>query len=96
MTKEQEKHVQTFGEKRFHKVLVAAAITTSADSRFTGAGKIRREISEQAALEASGFPRKPFVLSKHCGSVTEQIETAAQEVFARAYEAACEIARAPA
>jgi hypothetical protein len=93
MTKAQEKHVKTFGKDRFHRVLVAANLTVLADPRLTGANKIRREISQQAALEATGYERAPLILSAFCGTPTRAVEIIAQEAFDKAFAAASEIAR---
>jgi hypothetical protein len=83
----EKKHILEVGRERFHKSLVLANMCVRADSRFVGLDRIRNRIVHQAALQATGYPRAPLSLTD-LGHIPAETQQAADEVFARAIEAA--------
>lgn len=57
-------HVEAIGESKFASALAKASMVIRMDSRLTGLDKIREPLALQAALEATGFEKKPFTLGK--------------------------------
>lgn len=88
MLQTEKEHIKKYGEAKFHKVLVICNMTVREDARFIGLDKIRSQIAFQAALQATGFERRPLKLSKDCGEMYEATQRAADDLFAKAMEAA--------
>jgi len=80
-------HIQKFGRVEFQKRLILANMTCRNDARFVGLDKIRSQIAFQAALQATGFEHRTLKLLG-CGPTEGPGMKAADELFARAIEAA--------
>jgi len=86
LTSERE-HIKKFGQEKFQKRLVLANMCCRQDTRFTGMDKIRSQIAFQAALQATGYEQRTLKLIG-CGPTEGIGQRAADELFARAIEAA--------
>jgi len=81
-------HAQKVGAARYWAAYDAAMFVLKGDSRLVGLDKARGEMAHEAALRGTGFPDRPFNLSKRCGGPDKQMQVAVDEMLPQAIEAA--------
>lgn len=80
----EKEHVGLIGEGPVARAFGLAMLEIKQDRRFVGMDKIREHLAREAALAATGFPRRPLKLPKRCGSVSHDVQTACEEILERA------------
>jgi hypothetical protein len=83
-------HIAKVGAGPYARAFAWALYTCKQDARLLGLGKIRNAIAKEAALQASGFPVRPFKLPKRAGKATEEMQRICEEILPKAIEAAKE------
>jgi hypothetical protein len=87
MKKDEELHIETIGDEKFDAALAKATIEVRQDRRLVGLEKIRQPLAFEAALLATGFPRRGFSLGKG-QTMTVEIMEICEEVLKKATDAA--------
>ena len=83
-------HIEKVGATKYGRAYAYAELEARQDSRLVGLDKIRSAIAHEAALLATGFPARPFILPRRAGAAREEMQFIAEEVLARAIEKARE------
>jgi hypothetical protein len=82
----QNDHIKAVGRVKFELALANATMAVRSDNRLVGLDKIRVPLAFQAALEATGYPKQPFMLGRQemsaelqaiCNSILDKARAAA-------------------
>jgi len=77
-------HIQEVGSRLYERAYALADFEARQDARLTGLDRIRSAIAQEAALRATGFSARPFQLPRGAGQGTQEMQTIAEEVLAKA------------
>ena len=84
-----QQHIQKIGAWRYTQAYAWARFAVRQDQHLVGLNKIRTAIAKEAALRATGYPFRPFIL-RGCGRVDEDIQRIAEQALDRATACAVE------
>lgn len=86
VTKKDEEHIKSFGEKKFERAVALASFEIRQDSRLTGLDKIREVLAFEAAMQATGNGERPLIIPRGCGEGIQQTQDICEELLKRAVE----------
>jgi hypothetical protein len=86
---EAQAHIKKAGAK-FKYALAWARYAVRQDRRLVGLDKIRAAIAHEAALRATGYPPRPFLLPRNAGRGNEEIQLIAEQALEHAVKLARE------
>jgi hypothetical protein len=89
-----QQHIRHVGAK-FNHALAWARFSVRQDHRLVGLDKIRKAIAHEAALRATGYPPRPFLLPRAAGRGNEEIQLIAEQVLAQAVDCARQNTKRP-
>lgn len=81
-------HIKQVGEVVYNRAFVAALIEVRKDRRLIGLDKFRFALAREAALRATGLPRRPLILHHTLGRNDQQTQHVAEEILENAICAA--------
>ncbi len=88
MKAKEKAHVDAVGEEKFNAAVGRALFVIRQDSRLTGLDKLRNAIAEEAAMRATGYPKRPLILPKTAGEPHDDIQLICEQVLESAEQAA--------
>lgn len=88
--KTEKEHIAEIGEDKFEHAVGRALFRLRQDGRLVGLDKIRNAVAREAALQATGFPKRPLNLPKACGEMTISMREIIDGLFPGVIEAAKE------
>src|SRR5215471_8833994 len=79
-----QQHITKVGPRKYAHALALARFSVRQDSRLTGLDKIRNAIAKEAALRATGYMRRPFIIPRNAGRADQDIQNIADELLEKA------------
>lgn len=77
-------HIKKVGNAAYARAFVYARVAVRQDDHLIGLDKIREAIAREAALRATGYPHRPFILPRNAGRADPGIQLIAEQALARA------------
>ena len=79
-----QQHIQRVGARTYNHAYALARFSVRQDRRLVGLDKIRTAIAKEAALRATGFAARPFLLPHNAGRADQDIQQIAEQALDRA------------